>query len=107
MCPPTGQSLVRRVGLHDHDAQHPASRVQRDAQPLLPQHAQELQLAGVDQLLEAFRPDEQRLSDPQEIGGRPARISDAERLPKVRVRDFEVDLVHEVREVDHLAFVVV
>ena len=98
-----------RVGLDDYGSDGPTSGLERRAEPdaLVVERADQLHLAPRHQRTLILRQQKLRLAYPEQVCRDTCSVAGAERLPQIRLRYVGVVVVDEVREVDHLALVVV
>jgi hypothetical protein len=98
-----------RVRLHNEGSDRSTLVLERDAQParVLGEHADELDLALLDQFVVALVREQLRLSRAEQVAGRPTRLVAAELDPLVRLGPVVVELVRPVRPVDQLPVLVV
>ena len=102
-----GMAKVLAVALDDQSAERLPLGLEGNAEPVDGELADVRieSLRDIDSLL--LLGDEHRDAGPQQMGGDPGRVADAEGVPEVGVGDVAVDLIHVVREVDRVAFRVI
>ena len=101
-----GVRRVSDVALHDHRADDPTFRPQRDAEPIEPPDAELFGLSPLEDGVHLVLGEQHRNALPEEVRGDTPRLAGTHRLPDVGVRPVRVDGINEERPI-HCASVLV